>query len=113
MRQTRRLHDHSQIAGLAPVGQGAAKGFADTHAQRAAHTADFQGVGQPRVNVVIAGDRVHLGLTPEAAEGARENDPVVVLVERAAPQFLRAVQGFAKALAGEQGLPIQGRYSIG
>jgi hypothetical protein len=55
---------------------------------------------------------MHLGLAPKTAEGTGKDDPVMVLVERAAPQFFRAVQGFAKALAGEQGLPIQGRYSI-
>jgi hypothetical protein len=63
--------------------------------------------------MIIAGDRVNLGLASEAAKGTGENDPVVVLMERAASEFFRAVQGFAKALASEQGLPIQGRYSIG
>jgi hypothetical protein len=64
------------------------------------------------MNVIVAGHRMHLGLAPKTAEGTGKDDPVMVLVERAAPQFFRAVQGFAKALAGEQGLPIQGRYSI-
>ena len=45
VRQTRRLHDHAKITGLAPIGQGAAQRFADAHAQRAAHATDFQRVG--------------------------------------------------------------------
>lgn len=31
--QAGRLDDHAQIAGVAPVGQGAAQGFADPHTQ--------------------------------------------------------------------------------
>jgi hypothetical protein len=62
--------------------------------------------------MVIAGDRVNLSLAAKPAKGAGEDDPVVVLVEGTAPQFLRAVEGLTKALAGEQGLPIQGRYSV-
>ena len=112
MGQAGRLHDHAQVAWLAPVRQGFAQGFADAHAQRAADAADFQRVGQARVDMVVAGDRVDLGLAPQAAEGAGEDDAVVVLVERAAAQFLGAVQGFAEAFAGEQGVPVQGRVSI-
>jgi hypothetical protein len=65
-------------------------------------------MGQARVNVIVAGDRVHLGLASEAAEGTGENDAVMVFVERAAAKFLRAVQRLAEAFAVEQGLPIQG-----
>ena len=55
----------------------------------------------------ISGNR----FATQATKGAGEDDAVVVLVERAAPQFFRAVQGFAKAFAGKQGGPIQGGYS--
>ena len=62
--------------------------------------------------MVVAGDRVNLGLAPEAAEGAGEDDAVMILVERAATQLFGAVQGFAKAFASEQCVPVQGRFSI-
>jgi hypothetical protein len=52
-----------------------------------------------------------LGLAPEAAKRARENDAVVVFVERAAAEFFRAVQRLSEAFASEQGLPIQGWFS--
>lgn len=110
--QARRLHDHAQVTRLAPVGQGLAQGLADPHAQRTADATDFQRVSQAGVDVVVAGDRVDLGLAAQAAEGAGEDDAVVVLVERAATQFIGAVQGFAEAFAGEQCVPVQGRFSI-
>ncbi|MNZ33415.1 hypothetical protein D3C78_507610 [compost metagenome] len=113
MGQAGRLHDHPQVAGGAPVRQAVAQGFADAHAQRAADAADFQRVGQACVDMVVAGNRVHLGLAPEAAEGTGEDDAVVVLVEGAAPEFIGAVQGFAQAFAGEQGVPVQGAVSCG
>jgi hypothetical protein len=61
--------------------------------------------------MVVAGNRVHLGLAPEAAKGTREDDAVVVFVEGAAPEFIGAVQGFAQAFAGKQGVPVQGAVS--
>ena len=60
------------------------------------------------MDVIVARHRVHLGLAAQAAKGAGEDDAVVVLVKRAAPQFFRAVQGFSKTFAGQQGGPIQG-----
>ncbi|MCY1240065.1 hypothetical protein D9M72_528940 [compost metagenome] len=63
------------------------------------------------MDVVVAGDRVHLGLASEAPEGAGEDDAVVILVEGAAAQLIGAVHRFAKAFAGEQGLPVQGLSS--
>lgn len=105
------MHDHPQVAGGAPVGQVVAQGFADAHAQRATYAADFQRVGETRVDMVVAGNRVHLGLAPEAAEGAGEDDAVMVFVEGAAPKFIGAVKGFAQAFAGEQGVPVQGAFS--
>ena len=42
MGQASRLHHHAQVAGFAPVGQGAANGFADAHTQRTADATDFQ-----------------------------------------------------------------------
>ena len=106
--QAGRLHHHAQVARVAPVGQGAAQGFADAHAQGAADAADFQRVGQPRMDVIVARHRVHLGLAAQAAKRAGEDDAVVILVKRAAPQFFRAVQGFPKTFASQQGGPIQG-----
>lgn len=54
---------------------------------------------------------MYLGLAPQAAERAGEDDPVMILVKGAAAQLFRAVQGLAKAFAGEQGVPVQGRFS--
>ncbi|MCY1413335.1 hypothetical protein D9M71_287640 [compost metagenome] len=100
------LHDDAEIAGIAPLGKLVAQHLADPHAQRAADAADLQGMGEAGVDMVVAGDRVHLGLAAQAAEGAGEDDAVVVLVERAAPQFGAAVHGLAQAFAGEQGVPV-------
>ena len=109
--QAGRLHHHPQVAGFAPVGQGAADRLADPHAQGAADATDFQGVGQARVDVIVAGNRVHLGLASQAAEGAGEDDAIVVFVKGAAAEFFWAVQRFSEAFAVEQGLPIQGWVS--
>lgn len=106
--QTSRLHHHAEVGRVAPFGQGTAQGFAHSHAQRTADATDFQRMGQARVNMVVAGDRVHLGLAPETTEGAGEDDAVMVFVEGAAAKFLRAVQRLAEAFAVEQGVPIQG-----
>ena len=76
--------------------------------QGAADATDFEGVGEAGVDMVVAVDRMDLGLAPQAAKCAREDDPVVVLVERAAPQLFGAVVRFAETLAVKQGLPIQG-----
>ncbi len=82
--QAGRLHDHAQVAGVAPVWQGRAQGLADAHAQRASDAADFQGVGQTSMDVVVAGHRMDLRLAPQTAKGTGKDDPVVVLVKRAA-----------------------------
>ena len=112
MRQASRLDHHAQVTGIAPVGQGGTQGLADSHAQRAADAAHFQRVGQAGVDVVVAGNRVDLGLAPQAAKGSGKDDPVVILVKRAAAEFFGAVKSLAQALAVEQGLPIQGVHSI-
>ncbi|MCY1402083.1 hypothetical protein D9M71_172150 [compost metagenome] len=106
MGQAGGLDDHTEIAGVAPFRQLVAEHLADPHAQRAADAADFEGMGQACVDVVIAGDRVHLRLAPQPAEGAGEYDAVMVLVERAAAEFGVAVHRFAEAFAGEQGMPV-------
>lgn len=111
MGQAGRLHHHAQVARVAPVGQGAAQGFAHAHAEGAAYAADFQGVSQACMDMVVAGHRVHLGLAAQAAKRAGEDNAVMVFVKRAAAEFFRAVQGFSKAFAGKQGGPIQGGYS--
>ncbi|MNE76744.1 hypothetical protein D3C80_1729990 [compost metagenome] len=61
--------------------------------------------------MVVAGDRVHLGLAAQAAKGAGEDDPVMIFVKRAAAQFVGAVRRLAEAFAVEQCLPVQGRSS--
>ncbi|MNN25693.1 hypothetical protein D3C81_1391760 [compost metagenome] len=109
--QAGRLHDHPQVTGLAPVGQAVTQGFANPHAERPPDAADFQRVGQARVDMVVAGNRVHLGLAPKPAEGTGKDDSVVVFVEGAAPELFGAVQGFAQAFAGQQGMPVQGSIS--
>lgn len=109
--QAGRLHDHPQVTGVAPVGQGAANGLADAHTQGTPHTTDFQRVGQPGMDMIVAGHRVNLRLAAQAAKGPGEDNPVMVFVKRAAAQFFRAVQGFSKAFAGKQGRPIQGECS--
>ena len=70
MSKAGRLHDHAQVTRIAPLRQRTAQCFADAHTQRAAHTTDFQRVGQAGVNVIVAGNRMHLGFTTQAAEGA-------------------------------------------
>ena len=99
--QAGRLNDHSQVTGGAPVRQAVAQGFADAHAQRAADTADFQRMGQTRVDMIVAGNRVYLGLAPKATECAGEDDAVVIFVEGAAPELIGAIEGFAQAFTGE------------
>jgi len=111
MGQAGRLHHHAQVARFTPVGQGATQGFAYAHAEGAADAADFQGVGQASMDMVIARYRVHLCLAAQSAECAGENNTVVVLVKRAAAEFFGAVQGLSKTFACQQGGPIQGGYS--
>ena len=55
------LGEHAKALGVAPapVRQAVAQGFADAHAQRTADAADFQRVGQARVDMVVAGNRVN------------------------------------------------------
>ena len=60
------------------------------------------------MDVIVAGDRVHLGLASQAPKRTGKNDAVMVFVKRAAAKFLRAVQWLSEAFAVEQGLPIQG-----
>jgi hypothetical protein len=64
------------------------------------------------MDVIVAGNRMYLGLASEAAERSRENDSVMVFVKGAAAKFFRAVQRLSEAFAGKQGLPIQGRFSV-
>ena len=58
--------------------------------------------------MIVAGDGMNLGFSPEAPECARKNDPVMVLVERTAPKLFGTRVRFAKAFAIKQGVPIQG-----
>lgn len=76
--------------------------------QGAADATDFERVGEAGMDMIVAVDRVDLGLAPQAAKRAREDDAIVVFVKRAAPELFRAVVRFAEAFAVKQGLPIQG-----
>ncbi len=51
-----------------------------------------------------------LGLASEAAKRAGEDDPVMVLVEGAAAQFIVAVYRLSEPFAGEQGLPVHREF---
>jgi len=107
------LYDHSQIGRRAPFGQLVAQHFADPHAERATDAADFQRMGQACVDVIVAGNRVHLSLAAQAAKRAGEDDAVMILVKRTTPQLLTAVGGFAKSFTGKQGMPVQGLSPYG
>jgi len=111
MGQAGRLHDNAQVGGTAPLWQGVTQAFADPHAQRAADAADLQGVGQTRMDMVIAGHRMDLGLTSQAAKGTGEDHPVMVLVKWAAPQLFGALRGLTQALAAQQAVPVQKQSS--
>lgn len=67
-------------------------------------------MGQTGVDVIVAGDRMDLGLASEAAKRAGEDDPVMVLVEGAAAQFIVAVYRLSEPFAGEQGLPVHREF---
>ena len=88
--------------------QGAADRLAYAHAQGTADATDLERMGEPGVDMIVAVDRMDLGLAPQTAKCTRKDDPVVVFVKRAAPEFFRAVVRFAEAFAVKQGLPIQG-----
>ena len=60
------------------------------------------------MDMVIAGNRMHLGFAAQAAKRARKNNAVMVFVKRRTTQFSDAVRGLAESFAVEQGLPIQG-----
>ena len=109
--QAGRLHDHAKIARFAPVRQFLAKDLADAHPQRAADAANFQRMGQARVDMVVAGNRMNLRLAPQAAKGTGEDDAVMVFVEGAAAQLFTAVQHFAESFTGKQSVPVQGDSS--
>ncbi len=104
------LHYDAHVPRVAPFRQAIAEDFTDAHAQRAADAGHFQGVGQAGMDVVVARYRVHLSLAPQAAEGAGEDDAVVVLVEGAAAEFGAAVHRFAEAFSREQGVPIHSSF---
>jgi hypothetical protein len=59
------------------------------------------------MDMVIAGNRMHLGLSPESTECSREDDSVVVLVKRASTKLFIAVDGFPEPFTIEQRVPIQ------
>jgi len=52
------------------------------------------------MDMVVTGNRVYLGLAPQAAKGAGENDPVVILVKRTPAQLFVAVDGFSEPFTG-------------
>ncbi|CEG52415.1 hypothetical protein PXNS11_250028 [Stutzerimonas xanthomarina] len=96
MGEAGRLDDHPEVGRAAPFGQVLAQHFPYAHAQGTADAADLKRVGQAGVDMVIAGNRMHLGLASEPPERAGKDDPVVVLVERTSTQFLCAVNGLSE-----------------
>jgi len=102
------LDDHAEVGRAAPIRQLVAQYLADAHAQRTADATHFQRVRQARVNMIVAGYRVHLGLAAQATKSPGEDDAIMVLVERPAAEFLATVDGLAESFAGEQGMPVQG-----
>jgi len=60
------------------------------------------------MDVVVAGNWMNLSLAPEPAKCTGKNDAVMILVKRAAAQFIAAVGGFAESFAGKQCVPVQG-----
>src|SRR5690606_6068808 len=105
--QASRLHDHAEVGRTAPFRHLLAQHLTDAHAKRSPDAADFQRVCQPGVDMIIAGNRIYLGLASKSAEGSGKDDAVVVLVKRAATEFIGAVHGFPKPFTGEQGVPVQ------
>ena len=106
MPQAAGLDDDAEIRRRDPVGQLLLELLADHHAQRAADAADLQRVSQPRVDMVVVGQRVDLGLAPQATEGAREHDAVVVLVEGSPPHLTRyGARCVMQATRFQQSLP--------
>ena len=60
------------------------------------------------MDMIVAVHRMDLSLASQTTKCARKDDPVVIFVERAAPELFRAVMRFSQAFAIKQGLPIQG-----
>jgi len=60
------------------------------------------------MDVIVAGNWMNLSFAPEPAKGARKNDPIMILVKRAAAQLVATVGGFAESFAGKQCVPVQG-----
>ena len=60
------------------------------------------------MDMIVTVDRMDLGFASQTTECARKYDPVMIFMERAAPEFFGAVVGFSEAFAVKQGLPIQG-----
>lgn len=112
MGEAGRLDDHAEIGGAAPLRQVIAKDFADAHAERAPHAAHFERMGKPGMDMVVTGNRMDLGLAAEAAKRAGENDTVMILVERAAPQLVAAMSGLAESFTGKQCVPVQDHLHI-
>lgn len=76
--------------------------------QGAADATDFERVGEAGMDMIVTVDRMDLGFASQTTECARKYDPVMVFMERAAPEFFGAGMRFSKAFSIQQGLPIQG-----
>ena len=63
-------------------------------------------VSRVRMHMVVFRHRVHLGLAPQAAEGAGEHDPVVILVKIGATQFVDRRVRVAQPVGRQQLLPV-------
>ena len=77
------MNDGADVAGGVVCGEKAAglHHDADAVADAAADAGDFDAVGEAVVGEVVFGEGVDLGFASEAAEGAGEDDAVVVDVE--------------------------------
>ena len=64
-------------------------------------------MGKPGMDMVVTGNRMDLGLAAEAAKRAGENDTVMILVERAAPELVAAMSGLAESFTGKQCVPVK------
>ena len=67
---------------------------------------------QACVNVIVAGNRMHLSLTPKPAKGSGKDDPVVILVKRASTELFIAVNGFTETFTVQQGVPVPRATSL-
>eukprot|EP01155_Anaeramoeba_flamelloides_P008945 Anaeramoba_flamelloidesa136459_13.p1 GENE.a136459_13~~a136459_13.p1 ORF type:complete len:126 (-),score=4.60 a136459_13:317-694(-) len=72
----------------------------------ATHAAHLHGVGQPGVDMVVQGKRMHLSLAPQATEGAGKDNTIMILVEVAAPDLVGRQRLMSVAVGGKELVPV-------